>query len=290
MKPKIDLNDPIIAQRMTELKEQYLIALNVNQKVENAVLPVLSILPRKAHQKPHTKPEQIGSCVLVNIKDQYFLFTATHVLNEFRNSFCIGEGKGTPSIQPIGDMYRSNENLSDSIDQYDACVYHITSQLSDSLKANAVTLDDMDVLQSPNLAPVFLITGFRLKKSNVKQLSFNSEREGFPTIEHSIEDYYRLAINPKSHIMVAYEDQILINGNWTTSPSPRGMSGGAIIKVAGTDIWNPDNRSSTPRQLLSAIIIERHNKKGRDQSRLIGTRVNIHLQILLQNMPELFKP
>ncbi len=83
MKPKIDTNSLIFKIAQAAFNKEVKSALEIEMKVEKAVIPISAIPRTKKHRNPKKKPEQIGSGVLVNIKDQYFVFSSTHVFTEF---------------------------------------------------------------------------------------------------------------------------------------------------------------------------------------------------------------
>ncbi|GAB4019506.1 hypothetical protein GCM10028808_57470 [Spirosoma migulaei] len=287
MKPKINLKSPLVIEAMNRLYEQVEIALDAPRHVEDAVIPIHCIPKSKLHNKPKTKPEQIGSGVLVTIKNNYFIFSATHVFLEFQGkAIFTGLGKGTLIENLSGDRYSTGKLNSTREDSYDASVFHIQSDLSEALKSVAITLDDFDFDDTQGKYPVFMAAGFRAKKSNTAGNQINTEREVFSTTEYRAA-YSLVGIDPQSHIALGYDNQILVNGSWNTSPIPRGISGGAIIRVDGTDARYDQFRKSTQKQLLTAITIEQHREKYGKPGLLIGTRVNVFMGLIAQAFPGL---
>jgi hypothetical protein len=96
-----------------------------------------------------------------------------------------------------------------------------------------------------------------------------------------------LKIDYDSHIALAYEKHVLVNGKWQLSPIPRGISGGAIIRIEGTNVLSERNRMPNPKQLLTAITIEHRKEKGDKPGCLIGTRTNVYLELIKKFMPDL---
>jgi hypothetical protein len=287
MKSKIDLKNPVVKQAIQSLHEKTVAALNVTQKVERAVIPIYALLKTKPHQKPKRKPEQIASGVIVNIKDHYFIFSATHVFLEIGSyGLLTGVGDGSALETLFGERLSTGKASLPKEDIYDATVFHIKSELSASLKEIALTLDDFDLSNEQDDKPIYMACGFRIKKSNTQGSQAKCKRDCFPSIEYNNEHYAGLGFNSNSHIALAYEKKTLINNQWFSSPIPRGISGGAIIKFAGTNAFSSENKDI--RQLLTAITIEYHEEKGVKKGALIGTRVRVHLGLLYQDMPDLF--
>lgn len=78
-----------------------------------------------------------------------------------------------------------------------------------------------------------------------------------------------------------------MNGKWQTSPSPKGMSGGAIIKVQGIQMSPPFSSNNNAKQLLSAITIEQGREKYGKPGVIVGTRIGVHLGLIEKFLPGL---
>jgi len=161
--------------------------------------------------------------------------------------------------------------------------------MSKELKQIAIGLENFDFSGIDQDENIFLATGFRVKKSNTVGVNVNSKREAFATFEFEEKEYNSYNVDYNSQIFIAWDDQVLNNGNWQTSPIPRGLSGGAIIKVEGTNLLTKKTENLKVRQKLSAIIIEHHKKNGNKHGHLIGTRINTHLGLIHQFIPELLE-
>ncbi len=288
MKPDINLKSPFIqaaTQRLNELAKR---ALNAPQTVESAVIPLYCIPPSKGHQKPKRKPEQFGSGVLMNIHENYFIFSATHIFLEYGLSEIITSGgDGTPTLHLKGERFSTGNINNPKKDILDASVYHIQTEIPDSLKRVAITIEKLDILESDKTIPIYIVSGFRIKQSNTSGNRVTSKRDGYPTIEFNQEDYKKYNIDPKKQILLCWEKQVLVSNVWQTTPTPRGMSGGAIIKMINTDAISLNNNSNIT-QSLAAIITEYHKGSSVETGRLIGTRINVHLGLIYKFMPNVF--
>lgn len=283
MKPDIDLENPIVKLGIAYIQNQMGKALDVPQRVESAVFPI--------YHPPNSKrkPVQIGSGVIVKIKSEYFIFSASHVFDDIgSHQLLIGDGTGSPIQSLSGERFSSGKGKSGthSDDPIDASVFHIQSPISEALKKVALTLNDFDFSDEKSKS-AFIAAGFRVKESNTAGNTARSKREGFPSVEIFEDDYLKKKINSETHIALGYEDQILVDGHWKTSPTPKGFSGGAIIRVDGisVNIGTPDKPAC--KQLLTGIIIEQRRGKNKDMEVLIGTRIHIHLFAIKHFLPEL---
>lgn len=288
MKPKLDLKSSNVKKVLDIYTKEIEIALGTEQTVEKSVLPIYSVPITKSHQKKKIKPIQIGTGILVKIEDNFFIFGSTHVFCEFENkTLLIGTWEYSKIEEISGERYSTGNLDHCKINKYDASVFHIQSTISEDLKKTAIGLDCFDLDGFDRLKPIYMITGFLAKKSNTSGNIIKSKAKNIPTIE--INDYTEYGYDKTTHIVLAYADQVVLNGNWQTSPKPVGMSGGAIIKAQGTSVISLYPNRKNKKQLLSAITIEQHRDKAGRLGVLIGTRIYVHLVLIYQFMPDLVK-
>ena len=284
MKPKIDLQNPIIKEAMSIYQTNVINALNAEQTVEKAVVPIYHISDKKF------KLEQIASGVIINIKDEYFILSASHVFDQIGNyAICIGVEPGKEVIQLPGERFSSPKGASGTHndDVIDASAYHITGDVPESIKKLSITMDVFDTEKSENnINIVYLASGFRVKKSNTKGNAIYSKKEAFPSCEITDKNYEILNLDSNMYVILNFEEQMLVEGKWQLSPTPKGFSGGAIIKVIPAET----ETGVVYKQKLTGIIIE-HRKKNKQKNIdgvLIGTRINVHLAAIEKYLPELF--
>lgn len=284
MKQNFNLDEPSHQLALAIYESKMITALKAPQRVENAVLPIYWTL------KTPTKPEQIGSGVVVKIESEYFVFSASHIFDSIGTyQLLIGSGHGTMLSSLVGDRFSSTKGASGthSDDPIDASVFHIKSKIPEELIRVALNIEDLDFSQPDKEGCVHMFAGFRSKKSRTIGNQADAERECFPTIEYKEKEYCKLGLDFSRHIALAYEDKVLINGNWQITPKPKGMSGGAIIKVDGVSFSRPITTSLKLKQLLSGITIAQRREKSGKPGVLIGTRVNMHLTLIATYLPGL---
>ena len=284
MKPDFDRDDPRVKFAIELHRKQMEKALSVSQTVEDSVLPIYWTL------RSETKPEQVGSGVVVTIKDEFFVFSASHVFDDIgRFQLLLGTGEGSKLASLSGERFSSKKGPSGnhSDDPIDASVFHIQSGLTEKIKSIAISLNDLDLDQPDESRSVHMAAGFRVKKSNTDGNQAKAKRECFPSIEYWVDEYSILGIDRKTHIALAYENQVLMGGRWQTSPTPKGVSGGAIIKIQGVEMSPPFSIKSNAQQLLSAITIEQRREKAGKPGAIIGTRIGVHLGLIHTYLPGL---
>ncbi|WP_067098511.1 hypothetical protein [Marinomonas atlantica] len=284
MKPDFDMDDPRVKFAIESHRKQMEKALSVSQTVEDSVLPIYWTL------RSETKPEQVGSGVVVTIKDEFFVFSASHVFDDIGGfQLLLGTGEGSKLASLSGERFSSKKGPSGthSDDPIDASVFHIQSGLTEKIKSIAISLNDLDLDQPDESRSVHMAVGFRVKKSNTDGNQVKAKRECFPSIEYGIDEYSILGIDRKTHIALAYENQVLMGGSWQTSPTPKGVSGGAIVKIQGVEMLPPFSIKSNAKQLLSAITIEQRREKAGKPGVIIGTRIGVHLGLIHTYLPGL---
>lgn len=193
-----------VAQRLA--KE----ALGAEQNVEKAVIPIYHIPVGK-------RPAQIASGVLLKIRNEFFVLSASHVFDQIGNhELLTGDGTGS-NIQSLpGERFSSARGKfgTHTDDPIDASVFHIQKPISEQLKSYALSIDDFDnsTRSCSSFAP-FLASGFRIKRSNTANNTIQSQREAFPTFEVKGENYTQLGLDPSINIALWFEEQVLIEGN-----------------------------------------------------------------------------
>ncbi|NQY31463.1 MAG: hypothetical protein HRT69_18600 [Flavobacteriaceae bacterium] len=290
MKPKFDINNPIVKLGLEALKKQTKIALETSQDVEKAIMPIYAIPKAKAHQKPKRKAEQFGSGVLFTIKENYFILSTTHLFEAFDGyALQTGFGDGEQIEALGGERFSSGKIENPYSNQLDATVFHIQTELSQKLKNLALGMDDLDLEKDDKKTKsIYLASGFRIKKSNTTGNQVYSKREAFPSIQVDKDVYEMYGIDNIRQIITSYEDDILVNGHWQKSPKPKGFSGGGLIKTEGTDALSLKSAAS-PKQKLKGIITEQHREKNNKPGILISTNINVHMSLIFRFMPELFE-
>jgi hypothetical protein len=265
-------------------KNRVQMASNASLKIEAAVLPIYFL------QKASTRLQQVASGVCLRVKDQHFVLSASHVFDDIGHyQLLVGVEYGRPIVSFAGERLstKRGESGTHSDDPIDASVFHIQSEIPAEIRKIALTPNDLDLGQPDRNSHFFNCIGFMSKKSSRTANSIISHRECRVLTEYCQEEYDDLSIDRETNLALAYEDKILVDGNWKTSPRPKGMSGGAIFKIEGvtTSPLLPPPRN--PNVLLSAITIAHRKEKAGKPGVLIGTRIGVHLTLIDKYLPGL---
>lgn len=288
MRKKIDINNPIkrsiIAFQQARAQE----ALSVEPRVEHASLPIYRI---NAKSNKKNNLEQIATGIIVNIKEQYFVFSASHVFEQFGDlQIFIGGGDNNEILQIGGDRFSSMRGQSGTHhdDPVDASVFHIESEVSLRMKSIALTINDLDINTSFEKNTIFLVAGFRANKSRNYGNIIYSKPSVYPTIEIPTPMYLDYNLEQDIHIALAYDKEVTVNVILQKTPVLNGLSGGPIIRIVESKSIS-DQLGSIKRQVLSAITIEAKQNKTSTEKVLVGTKVYVHIKLIKKFLPELLK-
>lgn len=284
MKPKIDFDDPLIASIAEFYQERAELATVAGAQLEDSVRPIYVAPP------PKFVPQQTGSCVLIRLLDDFFIFSASHVfedLGDYPPLVSCGE-----KLQPLpGERFSRSRGPSGTHrdDPIDASVFHLQGEIPDDIRESALTIESMDLEGgSGNLSPHVAI-GYRANQSKFLNGSYNSKREIYPTVEFPDRVYEQTKIDRRTHLALAFEKQVYVRGNWQLSPSPKGMSGGGLFRIEGLafDPLSPPGDNCDAK--LSAIIIEFRPERHGKPAALVGCKIAIHLGLVHQYLPDIIE-
>lgn len=284
-KPKIDLSDPSVKFAIELYGNKANVAAKVAATKDAAVRPIYALNARTG------RFEQVGSCVLLAIADQVFALSASHVIVDAVGAYLPLIGCGA-QLHPLpGEKFSSLPGPSGTHrdDPVDASVFHITATIPDEMRDSALALDDLDVLPSDREKCFFIATGYRNSQSKSTAKVHMATLDGYPTVELDTDHYKHWELDRNRHLLLASEDEVLVNMKWQQAPSIRGLSGGAIFRIDGIHATHAVKNRRTPRAKLSAILIERRKGSVRDKiyPAIVGTRLGVHLGLIHKYLPDL---
>lgn len=279
------MKDPIVKTITSYIHNIATTALNETLIIEKSVSPIFFTI-----KKP-TRPEQTASGVFVCIKDQYFVFSASHVFDDIGTFQLLMAVEGEERLTAFsGERFSTARGASGTHndDPIDASVFHIQTAVPDSVKGLALSLDELDKEPYDKAYSAFVMSGIRSKKSKTRGNQTFTERESFGSFELGTESYKNLNLNKEHHLVLAYDDERYVNGQWQKSPVPAGFSGGGIFRIDGLFTSPLLLRPAKFTPLLAAITIEHKRGKNGNPGVLIGTRIAVHLALIQKFLPEVF--
>lgn len=280
-KPKLDLKNPIVAGVIKVAMEKAAEADRLAASKDDAVRPVYAA-------NKLGKVEHVGSCVLLRIKDAFFALSASHVFDQV-GDYVLLFGHGDLLHPLAGDRFSSPRGPSGTHqdDPIDASAYHITADIPDSVAASFLTLQDLDIFAADRSREFYVATGFRVSKSKSTNKGHSTRLERYPSNEVNQERYEHLKLSREMHLVLAAEDQVLIGGQWQTSPSIRGFSGGAMFRISGLSPLPSASADNLVKVKLAAILIARCKRNDRFDSAMVGTRLGVYFQMIDRYLPDL---
>ena len=282
-KPKIDLDNPVVAAGIQAYQRQAQLAHTCAAAKDDAVRPIYTLDERT--QSVH----HVGSCVLLSVGGQVFALSASHVFDHVGSyQLLIGCGDRLHSL--AGDRFSTKKGPSNTHadDPIDASVFHITAEVPRIVRSSALCPSDLDLTAAKRRPEFYVATGYRLSQSRTTSKGHAAKLDRYPTIELDEAHYLQGNRSRKWQLMLAFEEQVLLDGNWQTAPSIRGFSGGAMFRLPSVAVLPGLNPQAPPQVKLAAILIER-SKGVRTgiHSAAVGTRLGVHFGLIHKYLPEL---
>lgn len=282
-KPKIDLADPIVSAGIEIYKEQATRAYELAAKYDDAVRPIFALNERTQ------SVQHVGSCVLFKVEGQYFALSASHVFDDVGEyQLLIGHGDRLHSLG--GDRFSSKKGASGSHrdDPIDASVFHITADVAAAIHSSFLSLEDLDLVAAARGPEFYVAAGYRVTQSRSTPKGHTTKLDRYPSLELDNDHYEYLSLSRTSHLVLAFEDHVLVDGKWQMAPSIRGLSGGAMFRIRNLSPFASGDKQQSNEVKLAAILIERRKGKGdRFFSSAVGTRLGIHFGLIHKYLPEL---
>jgi hypothetical protein len=282
-KPKIDLTDPAISGVIRSYMDQAKQATTFAAAKDNAVRPVYAL-------NEHTRVvEHVGSCVLFKVRDSFFGLSASHVFDSVgKYQLLFGHDNRLHSF--AGDRFSSAKGRSGSHqdDPIDSSVFHFTPDIASELASSFLSLEDLDFGIADRKPELYVAAGYRVSQSRSNSRGHSTRLDRYPSVELDDKHYEHWKLSRDMHLLLSFEDQVLVNGHWQQSPSIRGLSGGAIFRIPGLLALASAPQSEIGKIKLAAILIEhRTGQRDRILGAAVGTRLGIYFQLIHHYLPEI---
>lgn len=284
MKPTIELSDDRVKLLIAIAHQRAEMAHAAARRLESAIRPIF-VFPG-----PRRKPLQVGSCVLAIIKDELFAFSASHVFDDV-GQFQVPIGCGDQLIYLSGERFSSGRGASGTHrdDAIDVSVLHIRRDAPKIVWESALAVGSLDVFSESDPRGMYIAAGYRSSQSGSQGRLLNSQLDFVPSFEFDDRVYLSLGIDRTHFTAVAYDKEVLIGGTWQSSPSPRGMSGGAMFRIQGLPADPTAQPAPAPEPKLGAIITELRPASAESPQALIGSKIAHHLSLIHQFLPGLLE-
>lgn len=237
------------------------------------------------HHK-NDKIEQIGSGVLLKIKEKVFLLTAAHVSDWTHQGYlCIPTKEGIQQISGYMASLLASKGVSRNKDKIDMSYFLLDEDLSKNIFPEFKVLQRNECWLTDNLidGDIYTFTGFPLTKAKSSNSEFSSEIFSYTGEAAIRKKYENLGYENDTNIIINFRRKKAIDpfsGKKLIPPHPKGISGGGIFRwPKSIDI----ERNKIERSLVGICHTYKEN-----QNCLIGTKLSLYFNLIAQNHPELF--
>lgn len=226
---------------------------------------------------PQGRPKPFGSSVLVRNGARTYIFSAAHVLAEFKNSVIWARYKGDdvlPLPAAVGRLTGQPDMGDHEHDKTDAGVLVLPPN-SPELSVRAMNLSEIRDSENDRAsencdAERFMLLGYPANRTEVDSPKKAVRSEQWPLVYTEVEEkvYAKAGYDPRIHLLLKWRNQWKsTKGLLRRARNLAGASGGAIW------CFNPKEPSNPPQ--LVATFTELGKMPGGKV--LVGTRIEEHL-------------
>jgi hypothetical protein len=216
----------------------------------------------------------IGSAVLVDCWDELFLFSAAHVLAEFKAQafYTVANEMILPITGEYQFRFRGRPEMgrhqSDPVDAAVLLLPATSSAASRSLALDCSTIaETADELDGSR----YLLLGYPANRvqADRRRAEVSSERKPLISSEVPDEMYARMEYDKRRHVLLRWRSEWQSTAGNHHARNLEGVSGGGI--------WRFDPRSPDVPPRLIATFTELPHRRGAKV--LVGTRIHLHSEL-----------
>jgi hypothetical protein len=242
-----------------------------------------------ANNRINPEPCLIGTCLIIEINERFFLVTASHVINE-NNASTIYIGGGNQLNELTGVVYKT---IGDDQDLVDIATVELSREtLKDWSIGHYVSLAKIKSGKECGNKEMYSFIGYPASKSKVVRTESNHVRSSLYSYFNTTCDdevYKQVNVQRFSHILIGFDQRNCItDGEKMTFPKPNGISGGGV--------WFHSDLKSKPLKVeacLAGIAV----KNCQSEKCFLAINIDAILQLLkeqyspvsLQNITSPFK-
>lgn len=226
------------------------------------------------------RPDQVGSCILVQIANRRFLVTAAHVLDHAYDGPLHVAADGD-FVFINGTMYRSGKRETRHSDDIDVGFIEITGEIASKMgDCLFLSVDDLDVADRDQPDSVYIASGYPIRHTI---LNFLRRKHHAQLVTYSLSAdspaYQAFGLKQGVHLPLKFVLKRMKSWGHTRRPKkPQGISGGAIFRLNSP-------YSTAPLSITLVGVITEFRKSPR--SILLGTRIALHLEGIAAEFEEL---
>ncbi len=199
-------------------------------------------------------PIQIGTCILLQVKQRKYLLTAAHIIDNNQNS-SLYVGGGDKLVLIEGEFLCTSKPESErKYDHYDFAYLELSKDLLELIgNVNFISKDKFAIHKVSTKGRLYLALGYPNSKNKMINAVDKSVKPQYSpyasTVQSSPELCQKLGLSGKEHLFINYDPKQSRNadGSIFNAMSPIGMSGGALIDMGCI---------SKPEHYASGILFE----------------------------------
>ncbi|MGL5307722.1 MAG: hypothetical protein ACRC9Y_16555 [Aeromonas veronii] len=254
----------IVQDSLKQLHESVDIEIN---KVKKFHYPIYG-----ANERNHPQPCLIGTCIILEIDQRFFLVSASHVFNE--NEFTtIYIGGGEKLFELTGLRVGTPGDDSDLVD---IAIMEVTKDNLDYWSIeNHIGIDSIYINKECKEKEIYTFIGYPATKSKVVRTQENHVRpELYQYYSFTCKDetYQEISVSRATHILISFEGKKCFSGGQqVTFPKPNGISGGGV--------WFNSNLNLSPIEVgakLAGIAV----KNCKSEKCLLAINIDAVLQVI----------
>ena len=226
-----------------------------------------------------SRPQSMGSGVLLRLGSKHFLLTAAHIADEYDDVYLL-IGHEASSIGGITRTYPLPASGEREDDKIDVSICELDNDTIEYINRRHRFLEFTDLLldHKPIYHPIYLIVGFPSTKTKVifgtrrmEPIAITLLTKPFPNLQ-----YDQFGFDPI--ITLPFE----FNGLVTSTDNPSPHLAPRLEGISGGGVWQITQISPYPRinRKLVGILIERNNQPG--QKALISIKIDFITEYLRQ--------
>lgn len=227
----------------------------------------------------------IGTGVFIQIQNDYFLVSASHVLNELENLRIPMENGTKEMLKPGGILWLHElDKLNDGeTDPIDVAFLHLDKESVEHILEFYKFLQEEDIAMEHQFTdqPYYTFLGYptTLTKLSTTKKSYHATTFWHMSTPLTIDNYPKLKTDPNLNVITSFDRKNSYNvktGKYTTSPYLHGISGCGLWYTNPLDVLKDEIKP-----ILTAIMTDWPIK---NRTIVIGTRIDIVVKALMESI------
>lgn len=228
---------------------------NLAERLQRSVLPLFIDDERQ-------EPSRIGTCVLVSVDSDYYIFTAAHVIRDAGpRPLWVPVSQGTKMRLMLSS---SAARMTPAGNPLDVCVFLLPPTMADAFHGRVFLADgelDLDDLpDDQGIGAFYYVLGYSASRTQVqisrehRQIHQKSFHCSTGPVEPA--EYVQKKISQADHILLDYDHkEIRISRKRVTPPRLQGVSGGGVFHISRDTMHGPLVAVATENPRQSRLIV-----------------------------------